>query len=699
MKAEKLSQANKSPALIAKGLLKLFQQGLSRYAKALALLSGVAFTLVIQITIAPTLTRGDSIPIDADWLIGMAAQMQQGEILGRDVFLTYGPLTQLLAYAGTLFNPEHNAFNSYGMMFLILMTLGSICLAILLAFARRINWQLSLCIFLISTVMGLLLYYNRSWLLVVVAVGLGRALSAKTTRWQLIGAGLVGAGCFLLQLFAFDSGLYSLAAVMMVLVAYSFLARFPNILKKPDLISFKNGLLMLAIALGTYILGNLLFSLGCLLTSPNYPGLLEYQIRSWEQAKAYTFAFATPWQIDWVTTLAVGLLILYTTFSLIWQLPKIATSDGYLLVSILGMALVSLKGATTRSDYGHLILSCIPFLALFFLLAVDWRRPTEKEASENVLRKGSFRVRLGWVGVFLFLLASWPGVGLGPLQNWLSIFEGQLSVRTRLGELANSNSPLNAIVSDRMKAGLDPTKTILAFPYQNHIPIVLKQKLIAPFAGTYVAHSESAQRWYIGQLERHKAEIEVVYGLDELASLKIDRVQQPTRVPIIFEYLYRNFEIKNDRIIKPGYIILKPTPQPRQDMTSTELKFTSVVEPNSAQTLQIAEPTSCSMLRLTPKISYSFLASIGRPTSFELRVRRGQAEIQFTALMPLEVGQPFSTFVQLVDNDKTSQIFGTKPVQQKVWDNIQIGLRPSTLFDVGPSSTEILKLECINFQR
>ncbi len=663
-----------------------------RYAKALTLLLCLGLSLVLILLRTTVFNNGAQVSLDEAWVMGMAAQLQQGDLLGRDVFLTYGPLAQILVAMGMLLNAGPTAFDGYGIALFLLLLIGNLALAVILGLIRQIGWKYCLFIWLGAAMLSLTLAYNRSWLAALVAVGLAKALDARTNRNRLIGAGLVGLGCFLVQLFTVDLGIYTLGASCLTMVAYAGFARFPALLKKTDLIPAKTALLMLAALVASYIIGNVLFSLFCLLTSPNYSGLFDYQLRSWESVSGYTYTFGQEWALTWFPTVILGLVLVYTTVYVLRNVRRLPTAVGYLLLSLLITAGLQLKGAITRSDQAHILTASVPLLFLFLLIGYDW---VGLSRTENPVAS----LKTVWAGLLLLLILSWPFATLEPLQKWPQIAEGKVSVLAKAKELHGQNTPPEAVAPSGLLAASDSTKGLLAFPYENQFPVGMQRRIIAPIVQSYAAHLEATQRWYIAQLERQKTGMEVLYGIDKLASLKVDNVQQPTRVPIIFEYLYRNFSLKTDQLFGPGFMLLQPTASPRQDIISRDLRYTMVETSGRTLTVQLSEPASCSLVRLTPKISYPITAVLGRATGLRLRFRLGETNVERTDMVAIEVGKPFSTYVQLTDPDKTPQIFGSGPVQQKSWDSLQFSTRSNTLFDVGYSSLEVVKLECVNFSR
>ena len=181
---------------------------------------------------------------------------------------------------GNAFNVTGSAFDGYAFILLVfrLTGLSSFCLG--LGLVRQIDWKLTLVIFFLANLFNIVIFteYNRSGALVVNALLMARLLAARSSRGQVIGAGLLGLLAVLLGLYTTDLGLYSLLAGVVVLAGFSGLAWWwPQMI---DLGSARRYLRLLGTFVGTYLAGNLLVSLVFKLTSVNYNGLFDYQLFS-----------------------------------------------------------------------------------------------------------------------------------------------------------------------------------------------------------------------------------------------------------------------------------------------------------------------------------------------------------------------------------------------------------------------------------
>src|SRR5262245_33199740 len=79
---------------------------------SLVLLSSIAiFSICMRI---PAEFGPKNVDIDTSWTIELENQFRMGNLLGRDVQFTYGPLAQVLAWLASLVRANHSALYGYG---------------------------------------------------------------------------------------------------------------------------------------------------------------------------------------------------------------------------------------------------------------------------------------------------------------------------------------------------------------------------------------------------------------------------------------------------------------------------------------------------------------------------------------------------------------------------------------------------------
>ena len=298
-------------------------------------------------------------------------------------------------------------------------------------------------------------------------------------------------------------------------------------------------------------------------------------------------------------------------------------------------------------------------------------------------------------------MITWPVASLQPFGGLNRTISGHVPLRTRLSEAHLQNTPRQQIASANVIAAIRPDADLLTFPFDNYLAIGLRQRLVAPVLQSYSAGTPRLQEAYVQQIEQRKGNLEIIYGLDGLGVDPVDQVQDITRLPRVFDEFYRNFELKTPAMLGKGFVVLKPRLQPTADgdLRSIILPFTAVPGPNNSQTLNLATPASCSLIRLTSKLGYPITALIGRPARPGLKFSDGSTLVLDTGLISLEPGQSTATYLQLLDSTDFPKIFGSGPVPTKRWDKLQVVIRSTGFLDVGPSSFEVNKIECLTFAR
>ncbi len=656
------------------------------YGKTLTLLVCWLLAMLVVIAQSGVITKGEDASLDSGWQMAIASTLQQGHILGRDVYFTYGPFSQLLYGLATVFTTSHSAFDSYGLMIVLHSLITITCLAVILMLIPQINWKYTLFVFIGCVVLNIALasFYYRSLFLVLTAVFLGRALAAGTPRHRLTWAASSGLLAFILQLWTFEMGLYAVMSAVTILVVLIGLS-WRKLFRKDEILAVKELALILGIFMGIYLAGNLLISLLFKLTSSAYHNLFDYQILSFEVVRGYNYTFGQPWALSNIGTWVLALVIIYLIGTVAWYCRKVASREAYLLFCLLIASLFELKSAITRSDLGHIAYACLPLLLLFLLLGNDWLK-----AGKNI--------KVLWASLLLALIITWPMANLESFKVLGQVFDGKVSITGKIKQLTQQNTPGDRILPKDMLAAGDPNKAVLTFPYEYQYGIGFNKKIVAPFLQSYSAHTFSLQQFYIDTIAQNKDNLEIVYGLDGVVSAAIDGVQNVTRLPRIFEYIYNNFELKTHNLYGSGYMLLKARPK-RHDMTSLTLSFSLEKTGSALYTYRLNQVARCSMIRLTPIVNYPIASLVGRPNNFLVDLWSQGNKLLETGLVTIETGKPFSTYISLVDPLKFDVYFSNEPVQTRQFDSIQIKYQPSGLFGVDPASLELTRLECINFQR
>ena len=642
-----------------------------RAAKPLVIALFSLLWLTVSIMRVPDgIGKSADIGIDTSWVLALPETLHQNSISGRDFHFTYGPLSQMLAYAGASLHSPWSAIDSLPLIMLAFYTASIVLFALILLLLDSVGWKK--CILIYTATAGLNLFSEptafRPLALMLCAVLFYRAVrkGSRSLTEIIAWPAATGAGCFGAQLLTFELGPYGVMTAFVVAGA----------------LSIRRGLrtrvqLCLGIVVIVYIVANLGLSLLFWLTSPNYQ-FFDYQRYALETIQGFTFSQGLPWGLAAGPTVGlaiIGIFGLCAAFHL---------KEEDIFLPLLVCSLIELKSVTVRSDLGHITQSVGPLVFVFLLagavLLSRWR--------------ASKIAPILWTAAFAALWFSWP---------WAGIYFGSDLVRTVTGK-----SPIVKLSllrtfasnpSDVLPEGLNGPRGVsapplLAFPYQNYIPVALQRRIIAPVLMSYNASTESLQEFYVGRLES-AGNLDVIYGLDNVASTAIDEVQAITRVPLIFDYLYKHFRLRSNTPSGKGFYLLhRDTATPR-GFATVDVVTNIAQTPGGVTEVHAQTPAACNLLRLNVEVDYPITRHLGRPTPLELLFFKDGAPFLKTALTAIKPNASFSTYVSLIPADRFHEVFGTNPISPTPWDTLQISPRSSDWLGVSPSKIDIRKIECL----
>jgi hypothetical protein len=426
---------------------------------------------------------------------------------------------------------------------------------------------------------------------------------------------------------------------------------------------------------------NLGLNLYFISTSDAYSHLLDYQRYGWEMLKGYNLAAGLPWSLDGPTTIRLAIVGVFTIASSLYVI--VFQPSGRFVLPLLLCALFQLKGAFTRSDIGHITQSTSPLAVLFAIigaLAFSRVRTVKLPA-------------IAWSVMFVTLCVSWPWAGLYAATDiWKAVTAE--SPLAKYNRVRTAMTAADDVLPPGIGADASAQRPMLAFPYENHIPVKLKRPVRAPVLQAHNASTEILQRFYVDQLSTEK-ELDVVYGLDDVASSPLESVQSISRMPMIFEYLYRDFRLKTDRVYGQGFYLLQRDGLQREflrtDITTREERSTTRMD----LAVAIREPAMCHLLRLDLEIDYPLTRFIGRPVALDLSVFNDDTAVLTTGIAPLKANESFSTYVSLIPKDMFYQVFGRTPINTIPWNRLEFHPRPTDLVGVRPAGLKVNSIACL----
>jgi hypothetical protein len=648
---------------------------MTRAAKPLVIAIFSLLWLIVSIMRVPeSIGKSAGIGIDTSWVIALPETLRQDSISGRDFHFTYGPLSQVLAYAGAALHSPWSAIDSLPLVMLAFYAASIVLFASILLLLGSVGWKK--CIFIYTATAGLNLFSEptafRPLALMLCAVLFYRALRTDSLQGKVAWSAAAGAACFAAQLLTFELGPYGV--VMAAFVSGVLLIRKDHEARP---------LGCLSVLVTVYVVANLNLNLLFFLSSRRYH-FFDYQHYTFEMIRGFTFSQTLPWELAAAPTLGLALAGVVAIGAALFLLLKSDSKDIGVLLPLLVCSLIQLKSATVRSDLGHITQAGSPLIFILVLtgaiLFSQWR--VSKAAS--VL----------WVAAFATLWFSWP---------WAGLYFGSDLVRavTRTSPVAKfsllrtaASKPSEVLPEGLVAEVGSSAPPMLAFPYQNYIPIALQRRIVAPVLMSYNAGTEALQELYIANLERER-NLDVVYGMDNVASTAIDDVQAITRVPLIFDYLYNHFRLLNDTPHDKGFYVLQRDAASPRGFDAVEVVTKIGRAENGAMEVRPQSPVACNLLRLNVAVDYPITRHLGRPTPLELLFFKDGAPFFKTVVIAIKSNAPFSTYVSLIPANRFHDIFGTNPIPPVTWDNLQITPRASDWLGVSPSKVDIQRIECL----
>lgn len=642
-------------------------------------LSAVAI-LLLFLRIRTKLTPQD-LGLDPSWFLELENQLRQGHIMGRDTYFTYGPLSQIIMSAGIALRGNTPVINGFTTGYLMFEIAGVFLFTLAIMLVPQIRWHWAALIFCIGFLLDGVLNMRQAMVLFTIAV-LIRAMDAPLSRryWQ---SALAGGSCFIAQLMTSEIGVYTILAACVLLVVLCLLAALPQ-----NLIPFMRNLhpwqvyaSSLAICLSSFVALNGLLEVIFQLTSPAYTAF-DYVRYTAAIMAGYNYTMATPWSLDTKSSLMLLALIGFCAIAAILMLWKSPRAHVHLLLGLGVAAALNLKSTLVRSDTGHIIMACSPLIFFFLVLLClsSWRSP----------------LRYMGLAMLIVVLLYWPNVQISTVQQIGAIANGQLSVRTKWREIHMPAVQAEWIAPKSLQDALDPGSQIVNFPYDNVIAMASGHRSLAPILQTYSAHTELLQRHYVDILQRQQSSVEIIYGLDGQSVGGIDGVQNISRVPRIFEYILKNFEMKTPEIYRNGYILLHPRPQPR-DLGERPISFHAEATPQG-QAFILDAPNTCRVLDLELEMHYPIMAAIGKPRELVATIYNGDAKVAQGNLVAIERAHPFHTYLYIGQSKAFWELFSPTagPDSRSDFTEITINQPPASIFDVEAQGVRLHSLHCVD---
>ncbi|MFQ3683983.1 hypothetical protein [Roseiflexus sp.] len=633
--------------------------------------------------------------LDMGWFLGLQEQLQQGRLLGRDLYFTYGPLAQIIASFGSLLRSDPSPVVGYATTMFVIELASQLVFASALMILREVR---PLALVFVCTAYILLGSRGfpslRAQMLVFSSVVLAVSLTAPQ-RVRRFYAVIIGMLWFVGQCLTTDTAIYALATASLFLGMMMMIALRPRwfALNSVALLRPRDYLEMLIIVLFSFMLCNLILEIYFQATQPYY-GLFDNIRYNLAIVSGYARTMTVPWSADSLESATLFMLMFFNAVS-VFLITRISSSIRFIHSSIVLLiaGVVFFRGAITRSDEGHIFDASDILLFLFLVLVISFSVETSlwRDGSRQVQR----RLRLFGL-ILLVLLASWWRVNTYVFRNLIDIMTGQVSLREKVEQIWSTRADIEALAPSSLREALDDNKQVVNFPYANYIGMALGKPTLAPILQSYAALNEQLQRLYVDRLRAAQSQVEVIYAIEGVSNgAAIDNVQYASRLPVIVEYLIEHFHLKYDRVFSDGLYVLAPREAPiellRRDVAFELVRSSDVITIT-------ADSQMCAFLEMDLMIDYPVISLAGRPRALIATFIDNGKTVLTTRLVAIEEGRPFATLVYLGQPHGFSRVFADEYHQDMVgvFDTVVIGLEPASLFSVSPSRVAVGGLRCVN---
>lgn len=623
--------------------------------------------------------------IDSSWMIGLTQAAGQGEISGRDLFSTYGVLFQGLGRLAQGLHATGSLYDSLSILLFLQNLLAVGLLALCLFLIDRIGGHSVLFVMLMLLYLGFLqAALHRPLAALVAVLVLWRTLRAETQRRRLQGTAGAALLAFLAQLLTFDMGIFAVATGVAGLAALALLSRFG--LPAPAALPRPRDLLALAATLvGTFLAANLGLGIVFALTGPAGTGVLTYWTTMLQIVQGYNYTLSSPWSLQKMPVIVLGLLALYVLGFVVRHLRRLAATDLALFLFLGAFAAVMLKSATVRADMGHIWLGVTPLVMTFLLLGRDW-------LGERWINPSWI-----WSGLLLLLLGVWAGVAIERIQLPFALLHQGIRPWQNLPGLATF-APGRLVALPKPLAESRARGGLLVFPYQDYLAALAGRPLVAPLIQAYQADTAALERLYTARLAARKRPFEVLYAFDGTTSLAFEGVQQVSRNPGIFEYLYGHFQPVVPQTPDPGYLLLERRAAPRR-LAGPPLAFhPNAGGPAPYPGVILDRPAACSLVRLTLRFDYPRRTVLGRASQVAAIFSAGGVPLLQAPLVSLNGRGPFSTYVSLLPAESFRRVLAGPPgIPGVAFDRLSFVAADSSFLAFAPWAVHVDRLDCLNF--
>ncbi len=478
--------------------------------------------------------------LDDSWFLDIAYRFSRGNWLGRDVIFTYGPLYEFMI--GLPARLLHQT--DIGSLYRTGATIP-ICLSIVLVYGIGALLLDSEPVWKRVIFLGGIIFLGcpldiRPLICVFLLAALVRTMAYLSSRTVLRRAAAISLLMIAASLVSADAVVYSAATfVIVVFWAFCFERR-----SRREIVRF--GLTTAAVVVAWMFVVNA--ALG---------SLLDFRFWRFNAAQVSNYRWAEPIGLNPLMGCAM-VFIAYATalFTLgpAWKLRRtevsVLTRRPFFLCSGFCVAILYLQSGLVRADWDHAAVATFPAIVVITLTLLG---------TGSIARR-STRI---WAGGAL-LVAGLVSFGLmQPLWGSLLIrnnlvvqrVNGACPVGTQYFQHACLDIPDFKILTsaESFLAG-SPDSRAIVFPYQNMLAVAAGKLTAGGILQSYAANGELLMAQQLQSLRHDRPQL-AIYGVDDLASGRLNQVSSFSRSPEVWLFLQRNY--KFDSQLARGYLGLR----------------------------------------------------------------------------------------------------------------------------------------------
>jgi len=628
--------------------------------------------------------------LEPNWMMAIpSALTNDGNILGRDMIFTYGPLYQLIAALGVKLHAADIAIYSFHLIELAQSITATLIISLIILLIPFLNWPDAIIILLLANI------DIRFLLLFATATFLSKGLTSNTQKSQILWGSIAGFGAFLGQIYTFDIGIYALALILFAGVLFSILAylsKYTSILDETKYLSIRQYGAITFIAFLIFTICNLLLSLIFLLSSESYNDIFQYQKLSFEIARGYINTNGLTMELSHQISISFLILIVVVLWAFtVGNYKRFLKYEAPYLIILLTVATIFLKHSFHRSDFIHFWMSlsavCFYWLIAWRLLFPSRQTPVYKRAIwyATVVVLFAFTIVQSYGLVFLNIYTK------NDIDDGVEIFSFE----------PDKDKTQDIFYSLPAKYRTEDQLVILGI--ENYVAPLYGMEMIAPTIQIYAINTSELENYFVQKIQENDFP-PILYSY-ALSWDFLGYLQNGAQFPELYEFIYRYYHLASLDYLDQEYqiAILEPREKHLPPIEWEAVRFQTAKEEDGITKLNLEKPQQCSLYKIKLSMDYPvFSTLLGTPGEVEMRFINNENIVSpdIKLISALERGKPFHIYISTLPNDQLWQLF------YKQEDSIEIPIVDQVLFQpwkgeyrdplyVSPSY-DVYTIECAN---